>query len=103
MTVPIHAYIKKGPPEVKLPCIIYFKNNRTCVIEYKVEQNGILIPGQFVAFYSREGEKGKVLGSGIIELGGIFANGNYHTLPNKVKKHDDELPDNLIPNDKLFF
>lgn len=103
MSVPIHAYVKKGPAEPKLPCIIYFKNNKTCTIEYKDEQRGLLIPGQFVAFYSREAEKGKILGSGIIEIGGIFANGEYHTLPNKTKKDSSEAEEDLNPSDKLFF
>jgi tRNA-specific 2-thiouridylase len=103
MSVPIHAYVKKGPADPKLPCIISFKNNKSCVLEYKVEQSGVLIPGQYVALYSREGEKGKVLGSGIIEVGGIFANGDYHTLPNKNKKDPDAPEEDLNPNDKLNF
>lgn len=103
MAVPIHGYVKKGPAEPKLSCIIYFKNNKTCIVEYKDEQKGLLIPGQFVAFYSREGEKGKVLGSGIIEISGIFANGEYHTLPPKIKKDSDAPVEDLNPSDKVFF
>ena len=103
MSLPIHAYAKKGPAEKKIPCIVYFKNNRTCVVEYTEMQNGNLIPGQLMVLYNREGEKGKILGSGIVELGGTFANGNYHTFPRKRIKEDDAVADNLIPDDKLFF
>jgi tRNA-specific 2-thiouridylase len=103
LTLPINAFVKTGVAVEKLACTIYFKNNRTCIIEYKEEQVGSLVQGQFVAIYTRQGEKGKILGSGIVELSGVFANGNYHNLPEKVKNDENILPDNLIPNDKLFF
>ena len=103
MSIPLHVYVKKGPAEPKIPCILYFKNNNLCTIEYKEEQKGLLVAGQFMVFYSREGEKGKIVGSGMVEIGGTFANGDYHTLPKTAKKHEDEEEEDLNPNEKLFF
>jgi tRNA U34 2-thiouridine synthase MnmA/TrmU len=102
-SVPIHCYVKKGPNDVKFSCILYFKNNRCCVVEYAQAQPGLLIAGQFLVFYSREGAKGKIIGSGVVEFGGTFANNEFNTLPSKIKKDEDEPEEELIPDENLYF
>jgi hypothetical protein len=60
------------------------------LIEFDEPRNGLLVAGQFVVFYSRQLEKGKILGSGLIELGGTFNEFDYNTLPTKNQSDNDD-------------
>jgi tRNA-specific 2-thiouridylase len=90
ITLPMAAYAKIGVKASKVPCRIYFKNNQTCLIDFETEKPGLLVPGTFIAFYNRQGEKGKVIGSAVVEVGGIFMNGEFNTLPVYRKDSDEE-------------
>lgn len=90
ITVPMAAYAKMGVKSEKIPCRIYFKNNQTCLIDFEAEIPGLLVAGSFITFYSRQGEKGKVLGSAIVEVSGMFANHEFNTLPIYRKDSDEE-------------
>lgn len=99
---PREAFIKIGPKDEKVGCRLYFKNNNIVFVEYNEIRKGLLIPGQLAVFYSRSGDKGKVLGSGIIEVGGMFDKFEYHTLPAHKKGDEDE--DDYVPIiDKFSF
>ncbi len=101
ITLPVAAYVKMSVKGEKIPCRIYFKNNQMCMIDFEAERPGLLIPGQYFVFYNRKEEKGKVLGSGIVEVGGLFANGEFNTLPINKKDPDEE---DVKPQDqKLSF
>lgn len=100
ITMPIAAYVKMGVKNEKIPCRVYFKNNQTCLIDFEGERPGLLIPGTFVAFYNRQGEKGKVIGTAIVEVGGVFANGRINTLPIYRKDSDEE--EETGPSDDKF-
>lgn len=102
VTLPMAAYAKMGVKSEKIPCRIYFKNNQTCLIDFESERPGLLVPGTFVAFYNRQGEKGKVIGSAIVEVAGMFANGEFNTLP-VYKKDSDEDDDYGQDDEKLNF
>lgn len=88
---PREAYIKLGPKEEKISCRMYFKNSQIVFVEFNEERKGLLIPGQLAVFYSRSGDKGKVLGSGILEVGGMFDKLDYNTLPKHRKGDEDEV------------
>jgi tRNA-specific 2-thiouridylase len=90
ITLPIAAYAKMGVKSEKVACRIYFKNNQACLIDFESERPGLLVPGSFITFYSRQGEKGKVLGSAIVEVSGMFANNEFNTLPIYRKDSDEE-------------
>jgi len=100
ITLPIGAYAKIGVKSEKIPCRIYFKNNQTCLIDFEAERPGLLVPGTFIAFYNRQGEKGKIIGSAIVEAAGVFANEQFNTLPVYRKDSDEEEEQNA--NDERF-
>jgi tRNA-specific 2-thiouridylase len=100
---PLSGYIKLGPKEEKKACKIYFKNNEQILIEYEEEQKGTLVPGMFAVLYTRAGEKGKVIGSGIISLGGNFDKYDYNSLPKIKEGPDDDEEDDIPVVDKLGF
>lgn len=87
---PIQAYIKLGPKEPKLACRLFFKNNHILMVEFDEMQQGLLVPGQFAVIYSRAAEKGKIIGSGIVEIGGVFDKFDYNTLPDKKEGQDED-------------
>lgn len=99
---PLSGYVKLGPKEEKKACKIYFKNNEQILIEYEEEQKGLLVPGMFAVLYTRAGEKGKVVGSGIISVGGTFDKYDYNTLP-QIKEGSDDEEDDIVAIDKLAF
>lgn len=91
MSVPISCYIKLAPKGEKIPCRLHLKNNNMALVEFNEPRTGLLISGQFVVFYNRQLDKGKVLGSALIEVGGTFSEFSYNTLPeNKENKNEDE-------------
>lgn len=100
ITLSMAAYAKIGVKASKVPCRIYFKNNQTCLIDFETEKPGLLVPGTFIAFYNRQGEKGKVLGSAVVEVGGVFMNGEFNTLPVYRKDSDEEK--DVGPRDEKF-
>lgn len=102
MSMPMSVYVKMSPKGEKVPCRLYFKNNNTCFIDFEVERPGLLVPGQFFTFYSRKEEKGKVLGSAIVEMGGYFQDGEIRTLP-IYRKDSDEEETEKVQDDKLHF
>jgi len=100
---PLNAFIKLGPKEVKLECRMYFKNNEIIFVEFDKVQKGLLVAGQMAVFYSRAGEKAKVLGCGLIEVSGVFDKFQYNILP-KIKEGNTDENDTPIPLfDKLSF
>lgn len=91
MSVPITCYIKMSPKGEKIPCKLYLKNNNMALVEFDEPRAGLLVAGQFVVFYNRQLDKGKVLGSALIEVGGTFTEFSYNTLPeNKEAQNEDE-------------
>jgi len=90
MTLPISVFVKMSYNGAKVPCKIYFKNNDYCVVDFEAERPGLLVAGQFFAFYSRANDKGKIIGSGIVDTGGVFADGEFNTLPIHKRESDDE-------------
>lgn len=90
MTLPLSVYVKMSSGAEKIPCRIYFKNNQTVLVDFETERPGLLVAGQFFVFYSRALEKGKIIGSGIVEVGGVFGDGEFNTLPINKKDSDDE-------------
>ncbi|MBC7538277.1 MAG: hypothetical protein H7281_05625 [Bacteriovorax sp.] len=103
ITLPLSVYVKMSSGGPKIPCRLYFKNNDTCVVDFECERPGILVGGQFFVFYSRAQDKGKVLGSAIVEIGGVFGDGEFNTLPINKKESDEEDNSTKDQNEKVHF
>ena len=103
LTQPMSVYVKLTPnsPE-KIPCRLFFKNNSACLIEFETERKGLLSPGQYLVFYNRANEKGKVLGSAFVEVSGSFKDNDFHTLP-VYKKEENEQRAKPRNTDKANF
>ena len=97
-SLPLSVYVKMSTKGEKIPCLLYFKNNQSCYVDFEVERPGLLVPGQMFVFYNRALEKGKVIGSGIVEVGGVFNNNQFNTLP-EIKRNLDEKEESFIQND----
>jgi len=61
------------------------------------------VPGQFLVFYSRPNDKGKVLGSGFMEIAGVFTDGEFNTLPLYQKDENEETVAKPKVADKIQF
>ncbi len=102
ITLPMSVYVKMSAKGEKIPCRLYFKNNQTCVVDFETERPGLIVAGEHFTFYSRKEDKGKVLGSAVVEVAGVFANGEFNTLP--IYKKDSDEEETIKPNDeKLHF
>lgn len=102
MTLPLSVYVKMSSDGPKIPCRLYFKNNDVCLVDFLEERPGVLIAGQFFVFYTKAQDKGKVIGSAIVEVGGVFADGEFNTLPINKKDSDDEVEE-ASDDEKLHF
>lgn len=105
VSLPLNCYVKMTTKGEKIACKLFVKNNSQALIEFENEQPGLLIAGQFFVFYNRQGDKGKVIGSGLVEVGGIFDDYGYQTLPIKkeVKNEDDEEDSVKKPQEYMGF
>lgn len=72
------------------------------LVEFEQERPGLLVPGQFLVLYNRQGDRGKILGSATVEVAGIFDDYGYNTLP-KIKEDPDEPEVPVRENDILRF
>lgn len=102
MTLPMSVYVKMSSGGERIPCKLYFKNNNTCLVDFEMERQGVLVAGQYFVFYSRAGEKAKILGSAIVEVGGTFVDGDFNTLPIYIKDSDEKIIEGQI-DEKFHF
>ncbi len=96
-SIPLDAYVKFRPDLKKVPCDIYLGNNESARIEFKTEQNGQLVQGQYIVIYDRDGEGAKVIGAGIVNRSGFYDElGVQRELPitreEKTENEDNDLP-----------
>jgi tRNA-specific 2-thiouridylase len=89
-SMPIMCYVKMAPKGEKIPCCLSFKNNNMALVEFLEPRSGLLVAGQFMVFYNRQLEKGKVIGSALVEVGGMFSEFSYNTLPERKEDVDGE-------------
>ena len=102
MSTPMIAYAKLEMTGEKIPCKLFFKNNKMGLVEFDSPRPGLLVPGQFMVFYNRQNDKGKIIGSATVEAVGIFDDYGYNTLP-KIKEDPDEDDVIVRENDILRF
>ncbi|MBC7428023.1 MAG: hypothetical protein H7336_05395 [Bacteriovorax sp.] len=93
MSVPILCFVKMAPKGEKISCRLHLKNNNMALVEFDEPRSGLLVAGQFLVFYNRQLDKGKVIGSALVEVGGMFSEFSYNTLPEKREGKDDEKED----------
>lgn len=93
MSLPISCYVKLGPKGEKIPCKLFLKNNNMALVEFDEIKRGILVAGQFLVFYNRKSEKGRVLGSALVEASGMFNSWSYNTLPDKKEENSENAED----------
>jgi tRNA-specific 2-thiouridylase len=103
MSTPLVAFVKLSSKADKLPCRLYLKNNNMILVEFDEVHSGLLVSGQFLVFYNRQHEKGKVLGAGLVDLAGIFDEYGYNTLPDNKKDTSDEDKESPKAKDKMRF
>ncbi len=90
MSLPLSCYIKMSPKGEKISCRLFLKNNNQVMVEFDSPREGLLVSGQFLVFYNRELDKGRVVGSGLVEISGMFDEYSYNTLPSKKEETDEE-------------
>lgn len=90
MSLPMACYVKMSPKGEKIPCRLSLKNNNMALVEFDEVRPGLLVAGQFLVFYTRQSDKGKVIGSALVEASGMFSEWSYNTLPDK-KEDTDEI------------
>ena len=101
-SVPIDAFVKFRPDLNKVPCDIYLGNNSSARIEFKEEQKGNLVQGQYIVIYDRDGEGAKVIGAGIVNRSGFYdSTGAQRELP--VTKEEEFSEIENLPVSKTLF
>jgi tRNA-specific 2-thiouridylase len=90
MSLPMNCYVKISTKGEKIPCRLFFKNNDMALVEFDEAHSGLLVPGQFMVFYNKQLDRGKIIGSGLVEAAGMFDEDNYNTLPGKNEEVDEE-------------
>ena len=83
MSLPFSCYVKLSIKGEKIPCKLFIKNNDMALVEFAEPKAGQLVAGQFIAFYNRKMDRGKIIASGMVEAAGVFDEWGYNTLPPK--------------------
>ena len=90
LSKPQKCYVQIKANGEKLGCTLYFKNNRSVVVEFDEEQKGLCPRGGYQVFYNKKALGGKVIGSGVVRHSGYFDEDNeFRTL--KKSKIEQEL------------
>ncbi len=102
MSLPMSCYVKMGPNDEKIACKLSLKNNNMALVEFHEVRPGLLVAGQFLVFYNREFDKGKVIGSALVEASGMFSQWSYNTLPDKKEDGDSVDKDSKVDEREKF-
>ena len=102
-SLPINCYVKMGPKNEKIACKLSLKNNNLALVEFLDVKPGLLVAGQLLVFYNRESDKGKVVGSALVEASGMFSSWAYNTLPSKKDDGESVEKDSKESREKLSF
>ena len=102
MSLPMSCYVKMSPKGEKIPCKLSLKNNNMALVEFDDVRPGLLVAGQFLVFYNRQFEKGKVIGCALVETCGMFNSWSYNTLPNKREDNDAEDKEAKLDKSEKF-
>ena len=102
MSLPMSCYVKMSPKGEKISCKLSLKNNNMALVEFDDARPGLLVAGQFLVFYNRQFEKGKVVGCALVEASGMFSAWSYNTLPNKREDEDAEDKDSKAEKREKF-
>ena len=73
------------------------------LVEFLDVKPGLLVAGQLLVFYNRESDKGKVVGSALVEASGMFSSWAYNTLPSKKDDGESVEKDSKESREKLSF
>lgn len=90
MSLPLSCFVKLSPKGTKIACRLFIKNNEMALVEFDEPHAGLLVPGQFVVFYNKQLDRGKIVGSGLVEAAGVFDEWSYNTLPSKSEETNEE-------------
>jgi tRNA-specific 2-thiouridylase len=89
LSKPQKCYVQIMANGDKLPCTLFFKNNRSVVVEFDDKQDGLCPRGGYQVFYNKKGLGGKVIGSGVVRHSGFFLDNEFRSLPKS--KIEEEL------------
>jgi tRNA-specific 2-thiouridylase len=95
ITKPVDIYLKVNNSEDLLRGTVFFNNNSFCYIELEEEYHGLIIKGEYVAFYNKKGVSGRLMGGGEVLKAGLIDNGEFLKLPKYDEFADDE-PEVLV-------
>lgn len=105
MSLPLSCFVKLSIKGDKLPCKLYMKNNNMALVEFADVKSGQLVAGQFLAFYNKKLDRGKIIASGMVEAAGVFDDWSYNSLPPKTDETEEEANEATKANnrDRLGF
>ncbi|CBW26733.1 putative tRNA (5-methylaminomethyl-2-thiouridylate)-methyltransferase [Halobacteriovorax marinus SJ] len=100
LSKPLQCFVQTKSSGAKLPCKLYFKNNRAVVVEFEDEQEGVCPRGGYLVFYNRRAIGATVIGSGVVRSSGYFDDEEYRTYP-KTRAEDDEFDEDEPKKKKI--
>ena len=86
---PIELFAKIGSSKHMLPCKVFFKNNRSAILQFKSTQPGMLSKGLVVALYNKQAVGAKLIMSGFIFASGMLEQGKIKTYITSKLESDD--------------
>ena len=86
LPVIVYAYTSNNSSVVKAN--LYFQNNNNAIVEFESEEKMFFAKGDYVFFFAQK-DRGKLLGSGIIETAGMMAKSRIIESPiNKLENNE---------------
>ncbi len=88
LSKPINCFVQTESAGAKVPCKLYFKNNRAVVVEFETPQEGVCPRGGYQVFYNKRGVGALVIGSGVVRSSGFFQDGEYRVYPKSREEEE---------------
>lgn len=96
LSKPINCYVQTASAGPKLPCKLFFKNNRAVVVEFEEPQEGVCPRGGYQVFYNKRGVGATVIGSGVVRNSGFFLDGKFRVYPMSREEEENYEEDKVV-------
>ncbi len=100
LSKPISCYVQMESAGPKVPCKLFFKNNRAVVVEFEVPQEGVCPRGGYQVFYNKRAIGATVIGSGVVRSSGFFEDGEYRVYP-KTREEEESFDEDKPVKKKI--
>ena len=90
LSQPFEVFVKNRERGEKVSATLFPRNNGYAEIQFKEKREGLVHQGEYLAFYNRSGNMGRVLGGGEVRTCGYLDFGKLRSFPKKKEEIEED-------------